>query len=141
MDEYSLRTKSVTCDLRRSGKSEIERNRMWRRSFRSDPSSAHYLDQDAHSLILGCFLVLHATISPTAHSMSSSQASGLPDETLHRILTQIQLSLTQSTRQLSLVKAQKAAREREKKGVELTRLGIKEETDLGAKSWRGVGKM
>jgi hypothetical protein len=73
--------------------------------------------------------------------MSSSQASGLPDETLHRILTQIQLSLTQSTRQLSLVKAQKAAREREKKGVELTRLGIKEETDLGAKSWRGVGKM
>ncbi|PWN19871.1 hypothetical protein BCV69DRAFT_300173 [Microstroma glucosiphilum] len=73
--------------------------------------------------------------------MSSSQSSALPDETLHRILTQIQLSLTQSTRQLSLVKAQKAAREREKKGVELTRLGIKEETDLGAKSWRGVGKM
>lgn len=111
---------------------------MWRRPipFRCQPAQSRRTRIDLASA--SCVPTPSDT---TAHSMSSSQPSGLPDETLQRILTQIQISLTQSSRQLSLVKAQKAAREREKKGVELTRLGIKEETDLGAKSWRGVGKM
>lgn len=72
----------------------------------------------------------------------SSQQQGLPDETLRRILEQIQLTLNQSSRQLSLVKAQRAGKEREKKGIELTRAGVElEGKEGGGKVWRGVGKM
>lgn len=73
----------------------------------------------------------------------SAGGGGIPDETLRRILDQIQLTLSTSTRQLSLVRAQKAAKEREAKGVELTRQGITEEVKAGSgvRTWRGVGKM
>lgn len=68
-------------------------------------------------------------------------SSTTPDETLHRILTQIQLTLAQTSRQLSLVKAQRAGKEREKKGAELTRSGIEQECASGSRCFRGVGKM
>ncbi|CAO1622623.1 unnamed protein product [Sympodiomycopsis kandeliae] len=71
--------------------------------------------------------------------MSSQQ--GLPDATLHKILEQIQLTLAQTSRQLSLVRAQKAGKEREKKGIELTRNGVDEEVKDGSRCFRGVGKM
>lgn len=70
-----------------------------------------------------------------------ASAAALPDETLRRVLDQIQLTLTQSHRQLSMVKAQKAGKEREKKGVELTRMGVEAEAAQGSKTYRGVGKM
>lgn len=76
---------------------------------------------------------------PKCEAMSSS--ADLPDETLRRVLDQIQLTLTQSHRQLSLVKAQRAGKEREHKGVELTRLSVEAEAADGAKTYRAVGKM
>ncbi|CAO1623556.1 unnamed protein product [Parajaminaea phylloscopi] len=70
-----------------------------------------------------------------------SASAALPDEALRRVLDQIQMTLTQSHRQLSMVKAQRAGKEREKKGIELTRLGVESEAAQGAKTYRGVGKM
>ena len=89
----------------------------------------------SQTTLLLLFLII---ICPTM----SSQSQSIPDEALHRLLVQIQTTLQTSSRQLSLVRAQTAAKQRERKGIELIRQGIAEETKDGqAQCWQGVGKM
>lgn len=71
--------------------------------------------------------------------MSSGNANA-NDEALRKMLEQIQVTLAQNSRQLSLVRAQRTAKERERRGVELTRQAVEAEGS-DAKVWRGVGKM
>lgn len=66
--------------------------------------------------------------------------SALPDETLRKILVQIQQSAVQSQRSLSLTKQQCTAKERERRIVQLT---ISEISSVGrdVNLYKGVGKM
>ncbi|KAG9011251.1 hypothetical protein FRB94_003259 [Tulasnella sp. JGI-2019a] len=71
--------------------------------------------------------------------------SQLPDETLRRILQQIQATAQQSSRALAISKAQIAQKERDKKMLQLTisELGAIPKGDgVGdVKMYKGVGKM
>lgn len=67
-------------------------------------------------------------------------SSAMSDDALRRVLDQIQTTLSQTSRQLSLVRAQRTAKERERKGIELTRQAVEAEGS-DAKVWKGVGKM
>ncbi|KAI5998040.1 Prefoldin, partial [Pisolithus albus] len=66
--------------------------------------------------------------------------SALPDETLRKILVQIQQTAVQSQRSLNLTKQQCAAKERERRIVQLT---ITEISSVGRDTnlYKGVGKM
>lgn len=66
--------------------------------------------------------------------------SALPDETLRKILIQIQQSAVQSQRSLNLTKQQCTAKERERRIVQLT---ISEISSVGhdVNLYKGVGKM
>ncbi|KAI6031362.1 hypothetical protein BKA83DRAFT_383545 [Pisolithus microcarpus] len=66
--------------------------------------------------------------------------SALPDETLRKILVQIQQTAVQSQRSLNLTKQQCTAKERERRIVQLT---ITEISSVGRDTnlYKGVGKM
>ncbi|KDN53092.1 hypothetical protein K437DRAFT_253415 [Tilletiaria anomala UBC 951] len=65
---------------------------------------------------------------------------GLPEEQLHRILQEIQTQAITAQRQLNMVRAQVASKDREKRMHALTLKQIDEEKDaIGL--YRGVGKM
>ncbi|KAI6114897.1 Prefoldin [Pisolithus croceorrhizus] len=66
--------------------------------------------------------------------------SALPDETLRKILVQIQQTAVQSQRSLNLTKQQSTAKERERRIVQLT---ISEISNVGCdvNLYKGVGKM
>ncbi|KAI6136240.1 Prefoldin [Pisolithus thermaeus] len=66
--------------------------------------------------------------------------SALPDETLRKILVQIQQTAVQSQRSLNLTKQQSTAKERERRIVQLT---ISEISSVGCdvNLYKGVGKM
>ncbi|PWN37219.1 uncharacterized protein FA14DRAFT_152624 [Meira miltonrushii] len=68
----------------------------------------------------------------------------VPDEALHKIIQQIQTQLVNSSRQLSMVKAQLQGHEQGKRRLELTRQQLDQETKQGGadvRLWQGVGKM
>ncbi|KAB5592058.1 hypothetical protein CTheo_4510 [Ceratobasidium theobromae] len=66
----------------------------------------------------------------------------LSDETLRKILAQIQQTVSDSSRAISSTKAQSAAKERERRVLQLTSKEISEvPTNTGAQFYRGVGKM
>ncbi|KAG6336239.1 hypothetical protein ID866_2858 [Astraeus odoratus] len=66
--------------------------------------------------------------------------SALSDETLKKILVQIQQTAVQSQRSLSLTKQQSTAKERERRIVQLT-IGEISSVGKDVKLYKGVGKM
>ncbi|KAH7339005.1 Prefoldin beta-like protein [Rhizoctonia solani] len=65
----------------------------------------------------------------------------LSDDTLRKILVQINQTIQDSTRAVSSTKAQTAAKERDRRVVQLTSKEISEiPTNSGAQFYRGVGK-
>ncbi|KAL7414106.1 Prefoldin [Mrakia frigida] len=68
--------------------------------------------------------------------------SALNDQTIQRIFQQIQGQLQRSQKDLSLVRAQLAGKDREKRVLELTAKQLDQvPKEEGAKMYRGVGKM
>ncbi|KAG9078205.1 hypothetical protein FS749_009828 [Ceratobasidium sp. UAMH 11750] len=66
----------------------------------------------------------------------------LPDETLRKILIQIQQTVNDSSRAVSSTKAQTSSKERDRRVIQLTYKEISDiPTDTGVKFYRGVGKM
>ncbi|KAG8763806.1 hypothetical protein FRC12_008399 [Ceratobasidium sp. 428] len=66
----------------------------------------------------------------------------LPDETLRKILLQLQQTVNDSSRAISATKAQNSSKERDRRVVQLTSKEISEiPPNAGAKFYRGVGKM
>ncbi|SPO24401.1 related to Prefoldin subunit 1 [Ustilago trichophora] len=68
-------------------------------------------------------------------------ASRIPDETLSKVLEKIQLQVYQTNQQLSALRAQIAAREREAKLNTLTLTELKAIQDPQAPFYRSIGKM
>lgn len=66
---------------------------------------------------------------------------GIPDETLSKVLEKIQLQVYQTNQQLSALRAQISAREREAKLNTLTLTELKAIQDPEAPFYRSVGKM
>jgi len=79
---------------------------------------------------------------PSDHFLVKRVMSQLPDETLRKILAQIQQTAQQSSRNLSLSRAQTAQKEKERRILQLT---IEEVNSLprtdNVKLYKGVGKM
>ncbi|KAG9123032.1 hypothetical protein FRC07_000334 [Ceratobasidium sp. 392] len=66
----------------------------------------------------------------------------LPDETLRKILLQIQQTVNDSSRAISATKTQTSSKERDRRVIQLTYKEISEiPKDAGANFYRGVGKM
>ncbi|KAG8769968.1 hypothetical protein FRC12_004613 [Ceratobasidium sp. 428] len=66
----------------------------------------------------------------------------LPDETLRKILLQLQQTVNDSSRAISATKAQNSSKERDRRVVQLTSKEISEiPPNAGAKFYQGVGKM
>nr|CDI53718.1 related to Prefoldin subunit 1 [Melanopsichium pennsylvanicum 4] len=70
-----------------------------------------------------------------------SARGGIPDETLSKVLEKIQFQVYQTNQQLSALRAQIAAREREAKLNTLTLTELKAIEDPQAPFYRSVGKM
>lgn len=68
-------------------------------------------------------------------------ASRIPDETLSKVLEKIQLQVYQTNQQLSALRAQITARERDAKLNTLTLTELKAIRDPTAPFYRSVGKM
>ncbi|CED82224.1 Prefoldin beta-like [Phaffia rhodozyma] len=68
--------------------------------------------------------------------------SGLNEETIHRVLQQIQVQLQKSRKELSLVNAQILAKERERKMLQLTVRQLGDvPSEESVRMYKGVGKM
>ncbi|KZT56055.1 hypothetical protein CALCODRAFT_497853 [Calocera cornea HHB12733] len=67
--------------------------------------------------------------------------SALPDDTLHKVLQQIQTATITAQRELSVVRSQIVATERSKKISQLTSGEIAALPQEGVRIYRGVGKM
>jgi len=68
--------------------------------------------------------------------------SALPDETLRKILHQIQQTVSNSSRAISATKAQTSSKERDRRVIQLTRKEISDiPSHTGVRFYRGVGKM
>ncbi|SNX83819.1 related to Prefoldin subunit 1 [Melanopsichium pennsylvanicum] len=70
-----------------------------------------------------------------------SARGGIPDETLSKVLEKIQFQVYQTNQQLSALRAQIAAREREAKLNTLTLTELKAIEDPQAPFYRSVGKI
>ncbi|GAC76134.1 60s acidic ribosomal protein P1 [Moesziomyces antarcticus T-34] len=75
------------------------------------------------------------------HQQRFAMSSRIPDETLSKVLEKIQLQVYQTNQQLSALRAQIAAREREAKLNTLTLTELQAIQDPNAPFYRSVGKM